>query len=164
MEVKPIGIIHSPFTEAIGTPIQSSLARAAVGTVDVFPQFAEGLKDLDGFERIWLLYWFHRASQPLVTVIPYLNNTKRGLFATRAPCRPNPIGLSCVKLTAVEECKLHIEDVDILDETPLLDIKPYAPKFDHFQVKDSGWLDRISDERKNADGRFYENNRRGSEG
>jgi tRNA-Thr(GGU) m(6)t(6)A37 methyltransferase TsaA len=159
MEVKPIGIIHSPFKKAIGTPIQSSLAQAAEGVVDVFPQFAEGLKELDGFERIWLLYWFHRASQPTLTVIPYLKNSECGLFATRAPCRPNPIGLSCVKLIAVKESKLYIEDVDILDETPLLDIKPYAPKFDYFQVEQSGWLDHISDDRKSADDRFCESNR-----
>jgi len=154
MQVKPIGVIHSPFRDAAGTPIQPSLASGAQGHVELFPEFEDGLKDLDGFERIWLLYWFDRASKAKLKVIPYKDDTQRGLFATRAPCRPNPIGLSCVKLLGVEGCKLTVADVDILDGTPLLDIKPYSPKFDHFEVTKSGWLDKAA-ERSTADDRFY---------
>jgi len=155
MEVKPIGVIHSPFKRASGTPIQPSLAGGAQGRVEVFPEFEDGLKDLAGFERIWLLYWFDRASGAKLRVKPYMDDTKRGLFATRAPCRPNPIGLSCVKLLSVEGCELRVADVDMLDGTPLLDIKPYAPKFDHFEVVKFGWLEKAQQEGI-ADNRFYD--------
>jgi tRNA-Thr(GGU) m(6)t(6)A37 methyltransferase TsaA len=162
MQVKPIGVIHSPFRDAAWTPIQPSLASGAQGHVEVFREFEGGLKDLAGFERIWLLYWFDRASEAKLQVTPYLDNTERGLFATRAPCRPNPIGLSCVKLLGVEGCKLTVADIDILDETPLLDIKPYSPKFDHFEVTKSGWLDNATG-RTVADDRFYNGQARRNE-
>jgi len=154
--IKPIGIIHSPFTKAVGTPIQSALAKGAEGWIDVLPAFAEGLADLDGFERIWLLYWFHKASKTKLKVKPYLDTNERGLFATRAPCRPNPIGISAVQLLRISGQRLYVADIDILDKTPLLDIKPYVPKFDYFEVKRFGWIEKIQAETRKANGRFYE--------
>ena len=156
MEVKPIGVIHSPFVRAAGTPIQSRVAKGAEGTAQVFEEYARGLKDLAGFERVWLLYWFDRAASEDAGLIvkPYLDRTARGVFATRAPARPNPIGLSSVRLVAVRGNVLDIRDVDILDGTPLLDIKPYVPRFDCFEVTRSGWLDGKTDARSVADDRF----------
>lgn len=142
MQLKPIGVIHSPFTEPAGTPIQPTVARGAEGTVEVFAEFAEGLKDLEGFERIWLIYWFDRAAPARLRVVPFLDPTERGIFATRAPCRPNPIGMSAVRLLKVEGHRLRIAEVDIIEGTPLLDIKPYAPVLDHFPVSRSGWLEK----------------------
>jgi tRNA-Thr(GGU) m(6)t(6)A37 methyltransferase TsaA len=156
LRVEPIGIIRSPFTEAAGTPIQSAVAQGTEGWVDVFPDFVEGLADLAGFERIWLLYWFHKASSAQLTVKPYICGTERGLFATRAPCRPNRIGMSAVRLLRITGHRLQVADVDILDETPLLDIKPYVPKFDHFDVGRFGWIERATSQIQKADGRFYE--------
>ena len=142
MQIKPIGIIHSPFREATGTPIQPRPAEGVEGTVEVFDEFVPGLRDLEGFERIWLLYWFDRArfEECGLVVKPYLDNTEHGVFATRAPARPNPIGMSAVRLLEVRENRLAVQGVDILDRTPLLDIKPYAPQFDCFEVLRSGWL------------------------
>lgn len=147
-------MIHTPFREAAGTPIQPRRAEGALGTVKVFEEFEEGLKDLEGFERVWLLYWFHRASKAQLRVIPYLDDQQRGLFATRAPCRPNPIGISAVRLLRVEGNELSVADVDILDGTPLLDIKPYVPHFDCFEVTKCGWAETGSRRRAVADGRF----------
>jgi tRNA (adenine37-N6)-methyltransferase len=152
--IKPIGIIHSPFTEQEGTPIQPSGASGIQGWVDVFPQYEEGLKDIEGFERIWLLYNFNRVKEEKLTVKPYMDTEERGVFATRAPCRINRTGMSCVRLTRREKCRLFIEDVDILDNTPLLDIKPYAPQFDVYEVTKTGWLGTNSPELIKADSRF----------
>jgi tRNA-Thr(GGU) m(6)t(6)A37 methyltransferase TsaA len=154
LELHPIGIVHSPFKEATGTPIQASLARGTQGTIEVAPTFADGLKDLDGFDRIWLLYWFDRAAAPKLIVTPYLDDQPHGVFATRAPARPNPIGISAVRLLRVEGCTLHVAEVDILDGTPLLDIKPYAPRFDHLPAERTGWLQRVGDRPQTADRRF----------
>jgi len=150
---EPIGVICTPFAEAQGTPIQAALAKGAEGRVEVFGPFVEGLKDLDGFDRIWLIYRFDRASTPRLLVTPFRDNVPRGVFATRAPCRPNPIGISSVRLVRIDDNVLHVRDVDMLNRTPLLDIKPYAPQFDHFDVRRSGWLDNSTD-RTVADGRF----------
>jgi tRNA-Thr(GGU) m(6)t(6)A37 methyltransferase TsaA len=155
LEVTPIGIIRSPFTEARGTPIQPALADGAEGTVEVFEQYADGIADLEGFDRIWLIYWFDRVRDVRLKVTPYLDDAERGLFATRAPCRPNPIGMSPVRLVRIEGRVLHVLDVDVLDGTPLLDIKPYSPRFDCFDVGRSGWLDAAADRRAVADGRFH---------
>jgi len=154
MNVKPIGSIHSPFVEAEGTPIQASMAQGAEGVVHVFPEFVEGLKDLDGFERIWLVYWFHRALPAQLTVTPFMDDHSRGLFATRAPCRPNPIGMSCVRLLRIEGGDLHVADVDVLDGTPLLDIKPYVSAFDRFEVSRTGWLEQKRPPAAGGDSRF----------
>jgi len=154
LTLKVIGRIRSPFTQSAGTPIQSALAKGVEGSVEVYAQFAAGLRDLGGFERIWLLYWFDRATAAELVVKPFLDKRKRGIFATRAPCRPNPIGLSCVRLLGVEGGRLRIGDVDILDETPLLDIKPYAPKLDCFKVRRAGWLQNKGSDAVVADDRF----------
>ena len=152
----PIGVIHSPFKEPKGVPIQPSAAKGVRGTVEVFWQYADGLKDLDGFSHIILLYHFHRARKCSLLVTPFLDSEQHGVFATRAPSRPNPIGLSVVRLLKVEGNILEIENVDIIDGTPLLDIKPYVPDFDHFEVERCGWLEKRTyrlEDRKD-DGRF----------
>ena len=156
MRVKPIGIIHSPFQQATGTPIQPRFSDGTEGSVEVFSEFLPGLKDLEGFDRIWLLYWFDRAGFENCDLVvrPYLDDTPRGVFATRAPARPNPIGLSAVRLLEVQGNTLRIRDVDILEGTPLLDIKPYFPDFDCFKVARSGWLQGPTFRRAKADSRF----------
>jgi tRNA-Thr(GGU) m(6)t(6)A37 methyltransferase TsaA len=154
MTLKTIGIIHSSFQKCSETPIQSSASKNSQGSVEIFPEYIEGLRDLDGFDRIWLLYWFDRSMASNLVVTPYLDKKEHGIFATRAPARPNPIGLSCVKLKAVKENLLIIEDLDILDKTPLLDIKPYVSVFDHFEVKRNGWVENKSVDGKYADDRF----------
>ncbi|HPQ43816.1 MAG TPA: tRNA (N6-threonylcarbamoyladenosine(37)-N6)-methyltransferase TrmO [Syntrophales bacterium] len=136
----PIGIIHSPFTEPKGMPIQSAGSRDIAGTIEIEPRYAEGLNDVEGFSHIILIYHFHRAKGHLLRVKPFLDDTLRGVFATRAPRRPNPIGLSVVRLTRVEGTTLYIEGVDIIDGTPLLDIKPYIPQFDDRRTDRIGWL------------------------
>jgi tRNA (adenine37-N6)-methyltransferase len=154
LTLRPIGLIHSPFDDAEGTPIQPSMAQGAVGTVEILPEYVEGLRDLEGFERIWLIYWFDRSCDAKLRVTPFRDTEERGLFATRAPSRPNPIGISSVKLLSIEGAALKVEDVDILDGTPLLDIKPYVPAFDVFETRRSGWLDRNASNREQADSRF----------
>jgi len=139
----PIGSIHSPFTEITGMPIQPNGARGVRGTVEIFEEFKEGLNDTSAFSRIILIYAFHRCQSYKLTVTPFLDSTHRGVFATRAPCRPNPIGLSIVRLIEVKGTTLVIEDVDILDGTPLLDLKPYVPEFDSYPDSSSGWLEHI---------------------
>ena len=154
MEFEPIGIIHTPWTEAPGTPIQPAAAGSAEGHADIDPQYAAGLKDLAGFDRIWLVYIFDRVSETRLTVTPFMDDAARGVFATRAPCRPNPIGISCVRLVRVAGTRLHLREVDMLDGTPLLDIKPYAPQFDRYTVERVGWLSGKSPQGRTADDRF----------
>jgi tRNA-Thr(GGU) m(6)t(6)A37 methyltransferase TsaA len=153
---QPIGIIHSPFVSVEHMPVQPVGAAGIRGGVELFAEFAAGLKDLEGFSHIILLYHFHRVGEPRLIVMPFLDVEPHGVFATRAPTRPNSIGLSVVKLLGVESNLLHIENVDILDGTPLLDIKPYVPEFDHYDVERTGWLasasGKVADEK--SDGRF----------
>ena len=137
---KPVGVIYSPFKEPAGTPIQPTGARGVAGTVEIQPEYAGGLRDLDGFSHIILIYHFHLSHGYRLEVKPFLDDSLRGVFATRAPRRPNAIGLSVVRLVRVDGCTLHIEDVDIVDGTPLLDIKPYVPKFDIAEGERIGWL------------------------
>jgi tRNA-Thr(GGU) m(6)t(6)A37 methyltransferase TsaA len=158
MEIKPIGIVHSSLKEAKGSPIQPVFAGDSEGIVEVYEPYREALKDLDGFERIWLIYWFHMAARFRPIVTPYLDTVERGLFATRAPCRPNPIGMSPVRLLGIENGRLYIAEVDILDGSPLLDIKPYISKFDKFEVERNGWQDNVSGKPPTADKRFHNEN------
>jgi len=153
---KPIGIIHSPFKEPRGIPIQSAVACDIKGTVEVFPEYVEGLQDIEGFSHIILIYHFHLSKRYSLRVKPYLDDKSHGVFATRAPARPNPIGLSIVRLLKIEGAKLHIRDVDIVDGTPLLDIKPYVPEFGIRGAVKIGWLEEHMDElhRAKDDGRF----------
>ena len=134
MSFIPIGVVHSRHQRADGTPVQA-VATEVRGTVEFFPEYAAGLRDLEGFERIWLVSWFDRAKPAELVVTPYLDTTPRGLFTTRAPCRPDPIGLSCVRLLEVGGSILHVDGLEVLGGTPLLDIKPYLPAFDAFEVK-----------------------------
>jgi tRNA-Thr(GGU) m(6)t(6)A37 methyltransferase TsaA len=154
MKLVKIGHIHSPFLKATGTPIQPSRAAGAQGRVDILPEYSPALRDLAGFDRIWLVYWFDRASEAKLTVIPYRDTVEHGLFATRAPARPNPIGLSNVRLLGIEGNILRIGDVDILDGTPLLDIKPYVPAYDDFAVTQLGWIANVPEKPVVADSRF----------
>ncbi len=154
MNVTPIGIIHSPFAEPAGTPIQPGAAGGAEGWAEIAPEYADALRDLDGFERVWLLYWFHRAGPWRPLVVPFRDVVERGLFATRAPCRPNPIGMSAVRLMGVQGTTLRLGDVDVVDGTPLLDVKPYAPEYDHFPAARCGWLDQARSVIERADDRF----------
>ena len=142
IKYKPIGVIHSPFKEAKGVPIQSAAAEGISGTVEVFPEYAEGLKDIDGFSHLILIYHFHLSRRVSLEAKPFMDNTARGVFAIRGPSRPNPIGISIVRLVSIERHTLHIQDVDIIDGTPLLDIKPYVPEFDTREVDKIGWLEK----------------------
>lgn len=138
--MQPIGTIRTPFTELADMPIQPKGAAEIKGEVIVAGQFTEGLKDLEGFSHIYLLYKFHRAQRMELTVTPFMDNHPRGVFATRSPLRPNHIGLSLVELLGVKDNVLTIKGVDILDNTPLLDIKPYIDRFDRIEKSRSGWM------------------------
>lgn len=142
IEFTPIGIIHSPFMELEGMPIQPAGAAGVKGAVEVFENFHPALEDLDGFSHVILLYHFHRSRGFNLHLVPFMDSKPRGLFATRAPKRPNPIGISVVKLDKIEDGVLHIEGVDILDGTPLLDIKPYVPQFEAQGEIRTGWLEK----------------------
>lgn len=154
IELQPIGIVHSPFKEQPGTPIQPAYGQNARGKVEIFEPYCAALKDLSGFSRVWLIYYFDRAKTWEPLVVPYRDVCKRGLFATRAPARPNAIGISAVKLVAVEQDAIEVEGLDILDGTPVLDIKPYVPRFDSYPDEKAGWLDNESVDKKAADERF----------
>jgi len=136
----PIGIIRTPFKEIAGMPIQPKGAEGIAGSIELEQRFAGGLKDLDGFSHLILLYHFHLIEGYSLEVKPFLDDQVRGLFATRSPKRPNPIGLSIVRLIGIEANTLHIEDVDMIDGTPLLDIKPYVPEFDSRETERIGWV------------------------
>jgi len=136
-----IGVIHTPFKSATGTPIQGAASKDAQGVVELLPELIPGLRDLAEFERIWLIYLLDRASAVQLVVRPYMDTVERGVFATRSPARPNHIGLSAVRLLSVEENRLLIAGVDMLDGTPLLDIKPYVPAFDSFDATRIGWYE-----------------------
>lgn len=140
----PIGIVHTPYTEPTGMPIQPTGAEGVRGTIVVRPELSSGLKDLQEFSHIILIYAFHRSRGYSLQVTPFLDTVQHGVFATRAPKRPNAIGLSIVKLIDIHENILTIENVDLLDGTPLLDIKPYVPAFDAFCSAKAGWLDQNS--------------------
>jgi tRNA-Thr(GGU) m(6)t(6)A37 methyltransferase TsaA len=137
---RPIGTVHSPFKAPPGTPIQPSAAIDIRGTVDIFPEYQAGLQDLEGFSHLILIYYFHLSQKFSLKVKPFLDDRQRGLFATRAPARPNPIGLSVVRLERIDGSRLYIREVDIVDGTPLLDLKPYVPRFDSRTEATSGWL------------------------
>jgi len=139
---KSIGVIHTPYKERAGMPIQPPGAEGALGRVEVFPEFSEALKDIDGFSHIILIFCFHKSEGYKLQVSPFLEDEIHGLFAVRAPKRPNPIGLSVVKLQKCEGNILYIDNPDMLDGTPLLDIKPYIPDFDAYPDAVSGWQEK----------------------
>ncbi|MHA1332686.1 MAG: tRNA (N6-threonylcarbamoyladenosine(37)-N6)-methyltransferase TrmO [Candidatus Odinarchaeia archaeon] len=156
IKLRPIGVLKTPFTDTRGVPIQSIYGEGIEGVVEIFPEYIEGLKDLAGFSHIILIYYFHLSKKCSLKVKPYLDNKERGVFATRAPSRPNPIGISIVRLIKVEENKLKIKDVDICNMTPILDIKPYIPDFDIRKTTKIGWLENQINKAKivKGDGRF----------
>jgi len=158
IKYKPIGVIHSPFKEPKGTPIQPASAKGINGVVEIFPKYNEGLKDIEGFSHIILLYHFHLSQWSALIARPYMDNETHGIFAMRGPSRPNPIGISVVHLVKIEGNMLHIQDVDIVDGAPLLDIKPYIPEFDIREVERIGWLEKNVHKLSTSkdDGRFAE--------
>jgi tRNA-Thr(GGU) m(6)t(6)A37 methyltransferase TsaA len=141
----PIGWVRSPLCEKVRAARQASVAQQIAGTIELLPQYQHALADLDTFERVWVLFWFDRARRPGSAtpskVLPPRSSKKRGVFATRSPHRPNPIGLSAVRLERIEGATLFVRDLDILDGTPVLDLKPYLPYADAFAEATSGWLD-----------------------
>lgn len=139
--VQPIGRVRSPLTEKARAPRQSRVATGLEGRIEVFARHEHALCDLAGFERLWVLFWFDRAQPGPSKVLPPRSDVKRGVFATRSPHRPNPIGLSAVRLVRVEGLTLFVRDLDILDDTPVLDIKPYLPYADAFPDARTGWLE-----------------------
>jgi tRNA-Thr(GGU) m(6)t(6)A37 methyltransferase TsaA len=137
----PIGTIRTPFKDLKGMPIQPKGAAGTQGRVVVRSRYQKGLEDLEGFSHIILLYHFHRSTGYRLTVTPYLDDQPHGVFATRAPRRPNPLGFSVVRLLGREKNVLHVLGADVLDRTPLLDLKPYVPQFDAYPDAKNGWLD-----------------------
>jgi tRNA-Thr(GGU) m(6)t(6)A37 methyltransferase TsaA len=158
VEIKygPIGVVHSPFTEPVGMPIQPCFADGVEGEVELFEEFERGLTDLDGFSHIHLIYHLHRSSGFSLEVVPHMDTERRGLFSTRAPRRPNPIGLSVVRLLGITGARLRVADLDILDGTPVLDIKPFNPTVDNREHCRVGCMERAMDGRRIgiADTRF----------
>ncbi len=152
----PIGVIHSPFTDLVSMPIQPTSAASGPGSIEIYAPFVEGLKDLDGFSHLILLYHLHKVRETTLTVTPFLDSAPHGIFATRAPARPNPIGLSVVRLVRIAGPILYVADLDVLNGTPLLDLKPYVPVFDHSPVVRTGWLEEVKEniQAKVSDGRF----------
>lgn len=145
MKISPIGLISTPFKDPSGMPVQPAGARDIPGTIVVDTAYEKGLTDIEGFSHLILLYHFHKSSGFDLMVTPFLDKVKRGLFATRAPRRPNPIGLSVVRLVSRKGRVLKILDIDVLNNTPLIDIKPYVPAFDIREVSSSGWLEKGQD-------------------
>ncbi len=153
---KVIGVIHSPFTRPEGTPIQPPAGAGIAGTVEVFPEYADGLVDIKGFSHLILIYQLHLIKATALTVKPFLDHVNHGVFAARSPSRPNRIGLSIVHLAGIKDNILQIEDLDIIDGTPLLDIKPYVPEFDQRRDCRIGWMAKNVSKlhRTKDDGRF----------
>jgi len=159
IEFKPIGIIRSPFKVPAGMPIQPAAAKGIRGKVELDEKYEAGLSGLEGFSHIFLIYNFHLSTNYELKVIPYLDKELKGVFATRAPRRPNQIGISIVNLEKIEKNILYIRNVDIVDGTPLLDLKPFVPSFDCFDIdiyNKTGWLQDKKDQidRKKSDNRF----------
>lgn len=154
--IRPIGILHSPFKQIDDMPIQPAGAIGIRGSLEIAPEYEKGLADLDGFSHIILIYYFHQVTGYQLSVTPFLDSVPRGIFSTRAPTRPNPIGISIVQLISVQDNILELENIDILDRTPVIDIKPYIPAFDQPEEVQVGWLTNHTKNLKNtkSDQRF----------
>lgn len=154
--LRPIGVVHSRFTDVVGMPIQAAAVPEEAAVIEVFEPFAEGLADIDGFDYLHIIAWLHRGSREDLRVTPFLDNAEHGVFATRAPARPNRLGLSVVRLLSVDGRRLRIAGNDMVDGTPVLDIKPYVPRFDIRQTERIGWFAKRIDQvaRTRADGRM----------
>ncbi len=152
----PVGIIHSPHKELSGMPVQPPSAALFTGDIEIFPEFAAGLKDIEGFSRLMVFYHLHKSTVPLLSATPFFDTVPHGVFASRIPRRPNALGFSVVRLISRNENHLQIGDVDILDGTPVLDIKPYVPEFDAYPNESSGWFagKLTGMETKRSDDRF----------
>lgn len=137
----PLGVIHSPFSQLNGMPIQAAAGSGVAGTVELDPAYADGLKDIEGFSHLILIFHLHLTEEPSLQVVPFLDTVAHGVFATRSPKRPNRLGISVVRLMRVEGNVLHVQDLDIVDGTPLLDIKPYVPQFDDRSDARIGWFE-----------------------
>ena len=142
IKLKPIGIIHTPYKEPKGIPIQGKFEKGVTGKVELFPEYKQGLKDIEGFSHIVLIYYFDRSKKEELLSKPFLEDEEHGIFAIRSPHRPNHIGLSIVKLEKVKKNVITFSEVDILDGTPLLDIKPYVSHFDSRENVKNGWLEK----------------------
>ncbi|MBN2789490.1 MAG: tRNA (N6-threonylcarbamoyladenosine(37)-N6)-methyltransferase TrmO [Candidatus Delongbacteria bacterium] len=155
-EIKPIGVIHSPYTDLKNMPIQPKSAPEVEGQLEIFEEYTDGLKDLDGFSHIYILFSFHKSVRTDLIVKPFMDEKLRGVFSTRSPNRPNHIGISIVELVKVEENIVTVKGIDALDGTPLLDIKPYMRKFDEHTTSREGWQDNNIDDIKDikSDDRF----------
>ena len=157
LRLKPIGMIRSPFKKVEGIPIQTVFSKKGNGIVELFPEFKEGLRDLEGFSHIMLIYQFHKSKGYRLLCRPFLDEVQRGVFATRAPARPNPIGISIVKVKKIRGNKIEVASLDVLDGTPLLDIKPYVPLFDAPEPQSVGWFKKALGRKKarlKADNRY----------
>jgi len=160
---RPIGVVRSPFVVEDGTPIQPVAAAEVEGEIVLDAELAPALADLAGFDRIWVVYVLDRAGDYRPSVVPYRDDRPHGLFATRSPCRPNPIGISSLRLLAVSGATLRVADLDILDGSPVLDVKPYVPEFDAYPEARAGWLEERRRDVSAADGRFSVGRRRGKQ-
>nr|WP_320132137.1 tRNA (N6-threonylcarbamoyladenosine(37)-N6)-methyltransferase TrmO [uncultured Holophaga sp.] len=156
LTLHPIGTVRSPHVDPDATPIQPRFAQGCPGTLELLPHLEDGLKDIEGFSHLILIYHLHRATEGALIVEPFMDPTPRGIFATRFPTRPNPIGLSVVRLAGRRGNLLDILDVDLLDGTPVLDIKPFYPRFDVPEGARGGWNDKVSEEDIHARGRVYD--------
>ncbi len=158
VSIHPIGVICTPFKELSGMPIQPSGARGVKGTIELEQKYEQGLNDIEGFSHIILLYHFHKSKEYDLMVTPFLDTRQRGLFSTRAPKRPNPIGLSIVRVAKRDGNLLVVKDIDVLDNTPLIDIKPYVPQFDIKTDTRAGWLEESQKKAQtlSSDNRFIE--------
>lgn len=158
IQLQPIGIIHSCYAEPEGTPIQPVFSEGENGRVEIYPEYRAGLADLEGFSHIYLIYFFHRVEGYSLTCKPFLDTKAHGIFATRAPRRPNPLGLSVVALHTIVDGMLTVGPLDIVDGTPLLDIKPYVSDFDIRQHARNGWYAQAGNKQQTvADDRFVHN-------
>ncbi len=154
--LKPIGVVRSEFVSPVGTPIQPAFGREATGQIVIEPEYEAALDDIEGYDRLWVIFWMTGVRGWKPRVVPYHDTREHGLFATRSPARPNPIGISPVRLVRREGRVLHIAELDILDGTPVLDLKPYVPEFDAHPDARSGWFGEARGGRGTADERFHE--------
>ena len=155
-KITPIGVIHTPFQNIEDMPIQPKGAIGIKGQIQVDEIYQQGLEDLDGFSHIYLIYSFHKVIRTELTVVPFMDTQPRGVYATRSPLRPNHIGISIVRLEKIKDNVLHVQDIDVLSGTPLLDIKPYVEKFDSVEHSTSGWMQASTRDvaKKRSDNRF----------
>lgn len=156
--LNPIGIIQTSWKDIENMPIQPFAARGAKGYIELLPEFEDGLKDLEGFSHVTLLYHFHKVDGFDLQVVPFMDDEKHGIYATRSPKRPNAIGISTVKIIGIDNNAIEIEDADMLDGSPLIDIKPFFPRYDN-RVDDVkiGWLEKnknLSVDKLKSDDRF----------